>query len=93
MVRKSTNKNKQKSCLWKNACRNGNDGCWTSEPEKCIRFMPLKGTNLTKINGVIETPPGIDDDKLCQYFTNWIESMGWSYCGSIRPYDDKDKKF
>ena len=76
-----------KLCPRYKACRNGNGGCYSAEPEKCIRFLPLNGTNLTKIAGVIETPPEIDCDKFSQYFANWIESMGWSFCGSFNPYE------
>lgn len=80
---------KDKLCPWYKDCRNGNDGCYSAEPENCVRFLPLNGTNLTKIAGVIETPPEIDCDKFSQYFANWIESMGWSFCGSLNPYEDE----
>ena len=81
---------KNKKCPWNKKCRNGADGCWTLEPENCVRFLPIEGTNLTKINGVIETPPNIDWDKFSQYFSNWIESMGWSFCGSFCRYEEKE---
>ena len=80
----------KKKCPWRNKCRNGGDGCYTREPENCVRFMPTEGTNCTEINGIVETPPGIDDDKFIQYFTNWIESMGWSFCGSLKKYEEED---
>ena len=53
--------------------------------------MPLEGTNLTDLNGTVETPPDIDSNKFAQYFSNWIESMGWSFCGVIAPYDDEEE--
>jgi hypothetical protein len=53
--------------------------------------MPTEGTNCTEINGIVETPPGIDDDKFIQYFTNWIESMGWSFCGSFKKFEEKEE--
>lgn len=81
---------KDKSCPWYKDCRNGNDGCYSAEPEKCVRFLPLNGTNLTKISGTIETPPEIDSDKFNQYFVNWIESMGWSFCGGLSPYYENE---
>lgn len=79
-----------KKCPWHRKCRNGADGCWTLEPEGCVRFLPLEGTNLTEINGVIETPPNIDWDKFSQYFTNWIDSMGWSFCGTFCRHEEKE---
>jgi hypothetical protein len=79
----------KKKCPWHNKCRNGGDGCYAHEPENCVRFMPTDGTNLTEINGIIETPPEIDDDKFSQYFINWIESMGWSFCGSLNRYEEE----
>ena len=81
---------KNKKCPWHKKCRNGNDGCWTLKPEDCVRFLPLEGTNLTEIKGVIETPNNIDYDKFSQYFSNWIESMGWSFCGTLCRYEEKD---
>ena len=81
---------KKKKCPWHNKCRNGGEGCYARKPENCVRFMPIDGTNLTEIDGIIETPPEIDDDKFCQYFINWIESMGWSFCGSCKKYEDED---
>ena len=78
-------------CPWHEKCRNGADGCWSSEPEKCIRFLPLEGTNLSEIRGIVETPPEVDTDRFSQYFSNWVDSMGWSYCGMISPYKDDDE--
>ena len=83
---------KRRKCLWWKKCRNGRDGCYTREPENCVRFMPLEGTNLTEINGIIETPPNIDYDKFDQYFINWIESMGWSFCGSLHKYEEEQNE-
>ena len=82
---------KHRSCLWRKVCRNGNNGCYSAEPKNCVRFLPLDGTNLTEISGVIETPPEIDSDKFSQYFSNWIDSMGWSFCGFFGPYTDEDQ--
>ena len=79
---------KQK-CPWNEYCRNSDQGCYAREPENCIRFMPLEGTNLIDLNGTVETPPGIDSSKFDQYFINWIESMGWNFCGVIAPYDEE----
>lgn len=81
---------RKKKCPWKNKCRNGGDDCWAREPENCVRFLPTEGTNLTSIKGVVETPPDIDDDKFIQYFTNWLDSMGWSFCGSFSKEDPKE---
>lgn len=79
----------ENKCLWADKCSNGNDNCYTIEPQNCVRFMPLVGTNLTTINGVVETPPEIDADKFNQYFINWIESMGWSFCGGTDSYEEE----
>ena len=81
-----------KVCPCSNMCRNGDEGCYAREPETCVRFMPLEGTNFTKINGVIETPPDVDYDKFSQYFSNWIESMGWCFCGSFKRYEDEENE-
>lgn len=83
---------KKRSCLWNKKCRNGNDNCYSDTPESCVRFLPLEGTNLTEISGIVETPPEIDCDKFSQHFVNWIESMGWSFCGSFRSKNDNYKK-
>ena len=61
-------------CLWSNKCQHGAEDCFDCKPENCVRFIPVKGTNLTKISGIVETPPGIDTDKFEQYFINWITS-------------------
>ena len=81
---------KKRHCPWSKKCRNGGDGCWSREPESFVRYLPLEGTNLTEINGVVETPPDIDYDKFNQYFTNWIDSMGWSFCGSFMKYEEEE---
>lgn len=48
---------KDKLCPWRKNCQNGNDGCYSKDPENCVRFLPLGETNLTEIKGIIETPP------------------------------------
>lgn len=73
-------------CPWHNKCRNGGDGCWSLEPENCVRFLPTEGTNKFDIAGVIEVPPEVDEDKFSQYFSNWIDYMGWSHSTIIQPY-------
>ena len=81
----------KKKCPWHNKCRNGGEGCFAREPETCVRFMPTEGTNCTEFSGIVETPPNIDCDKFSQYFMNWIESMGWSFCGSFKKYEEKEE--
>ena len=83
---------KKEKCPWSKKCQNGGDGCWCRELEKCVRFLPVEGTNLTEIKGVVETPPGVDYDQFSQHFSNWIEAMGWSFCGSFGKYEEKDEK-
>ena len=81
---------KKKHCPWSKKCRNGGDRCWSAEPETCVRYLPTEGTNLTSIDGIVETPPDIDYDKFSQYFINWLDSMGWSFCGSFKKYEEDD---
>jgi len=71
-------------------CQNGASDCTTVEPDKCVRFMPIEGTNYTKIIGFVETQPDIDSDKFMQYFTNWIESMGWFFCGTVHEMENNE---
>ena len=72
-------------------CMNRYSGCWKSEnTNKCVRFLPEHKTNLTNIDGVIITPPEVDSDAVSQVFINWIESLGWQYCGSFRPYEEEN---
>ena len=82
---------KTKACPWHEICQNSSDGCYTAEPENCVRFMPLNGTNLTRIVGVVETPSEIDYDKFNQYFVNWISAMGWSFCGGCAPCENEEE--
>ena len=77
-------------CSWWLQCANGGGDCWILEPEKCVRFMPIRGNNLTKVSGVIETPPEIDNEKFGQYFSNWIESMGWIFAGYFCEYKEEE---
>lgn len=84
---------KKKLCPWSKKCRNGNDGCYFQDPENCIRFLPIEGTNISEISVIVETPPEIDNDKFSQYFINWIDSMGWSFCGSISSYLGEKQNF
>ena len=81
---------KKRHCPWGKKCRNGDDGCWTMEPENCVRFLPTEGANLTEINGIVETPPEIDSEKFSQYFMNWLDAMGWSFCGSFKKAEEGD---
>lgn len=82
---------RKKKCPWWDKCRNGDEGCYAREPEKCVRFMPIEGTNLTEVKVIVETPPDIDCDKFSQYFMNWIESMGWSFCGTMHEYKEEEE--
>ncbi len=85
------NKNKFKICAYHDKCQNGSDGCYSLKPETCVRFLPLDGTNLIKINGVIETPPHIDSDIFSQLFSNWMDSLGYSFSVSMTDYYDSNK--
>ena len=44
-----------KRCHYYNACQNGSNGCFCRKGDKCVRFLPLEGTNVIKIEGYIET--------------------------------------
>ena len=81
--------NKSKKCVAHNICQNGNEGCTTRDPNRCIRYLPLSGTNLTKISYIIETPPHIDWEMCSDMLTNWIDSMGWHICGIAEKYEEE----
>lgn len=81
---------RNKKCPWHNKCRNGGDGCSHHNPEKCVRFLPLEGTNLTEVVFTVETQPHIDSYALSEMLTNWFDCMGWSYCGTTKPYEDEE---
>ena len=81
---------RNKKCPWHNKCRNGGDGCVHNEPEKCVRFLPLEGTNLTELVCTVETPPHIDSEAFSQMFFNWLDCMGWSGCAFTKPYEEED---
>jgi len=59
-----------------NHCRNNAEWCWTSDQSPCVKFLPMFRTNLTELDGIIETPPEITSDMFFQYFMNWIECQG-----------------
>lgn len=80
-----------KKCIHDKTCQNANNGCTADPLHRCVRFLPIEGTNLTKISGVVETPPEIDHDIFDQMFINWIESMGWLFAGSTSPYYDEEE--
>ena len=62
--------------------------CWVVEGESCIKYLPLKNTNFIHIDGVVETPPNVDEDIFAQQFINWIESLGYCFGGGISPAND-----
>ena len=66
-------------------CQNNQDGCWSNDDSKCIRHLPKENTNLIRIQGIVETPPGIDTDVFSQMFMTWIESLGYIFCGGLSP--------
>lgn len=85
-------KRKQKSRQCQN-CQHREEGCWfIDDSEKCVRFLPECRTNLTEIDGIIETPPNVDSDTFLQMFSNWLDSMGWLFCGITAPYDEEKHK-
>lgn len=81
---------KNKKCPWWKKCRNGDEGCVETNPENCVRFMPLDETNLVEIDGTVEVPPDIDYNKFSQYFINWVHSMGWAFCGMIKRHEEEE---
>lgn len=80
---------KTKKCYYHKICQNGNGGCYCEKDYKCVRFLPVEGTNITHITGYIETPPNIDYSMFCDIFTNWIDSLGWQYCGIVEPCEEE----
>lgn len=83
---------KELKCPWSNKCRNGVDGCYHSNPEKCVRFLPLIGTHLTHLEFTVETPPHIDSNAFADMFMNWLDCMGWSGAGGTKPVESEDNK-
>lgn len=79
-----------KKCVHYQTCQNGNEGCIANPLHRCVRFLPITNTNYTKISGVVETPPEVDDDVFSQLFVNWIDSMGWKFAGGTSPYYVED---
>ena len=57
---------------------------------KCVCFLSKYKTNLTNVNMIFETNYDIDTETFSQKLANWVESNGWSYCGSISPYKDEE---
>ena len=82
---------RNKKCPWWKKCQNGGDGCYAKEPERCVRYLPLEGTHLTKIDFTIETPPHIDSDACVDMVCNWIDCMGWRCIGFSKPYEEEEE--
>ncbi len=72
-------------------CQNGGNGCRVSARASCTRFLPLEGTNLTSLNGTVETPPDINYDVFSDLFVDWIESKGWKACTIFKPYQEENE--
>lgn len=49
----------------------------------------MREPNMTKIAGVVSTPADIDYDKFNQCFIDWIELMGWEFCGMVAPIEEE----
>ena len=81
-------KNKPKKSVFCSKCQNNRDNCWITEGQKCVRYLPERNTNLTNIDGIIETPPEVTSDVVGQIFINWIDSLGWHFAGSSAPYKE-----
>lgn len=81
-------KKKSKKSVFCSNCQNSGNNCWIAEGNICVRYLPERNTNLTDIDGIIETPPGITHEMVDQMFINWIESLGWHFCGSFAPYKE-----
>jgi hypothetical protein len=54
----------------------------------CIKYLPFENTSFIHIDGVVEVPPGVDEDIFSQQFINWIESLGYCFGGGISPAND-----
>ena len=74
------------------SCQHKKDRCRVLESEGCIKYLPLKNTNFIHIDGVVETPPGVNEDIFAQQFINWIESLGYYFGGGISLEKDDIKK-
>lgn len=72
-------------------CQNGGDGCSVAAGVNCTRFLPTEGTNLTDINGVVETPPEVTTDEFSNLLMDWLDSKGWRCTAIVKPYvEDQD---
>jgi len=73
-------------------CQNSGGDCCVAKGASCVRFLPIEGTNLTNIDGTIETPPDVNLDTFSEMFMNWIDSMGWKACVIFKPYQDENEE-
>lgn len=81
-------KKKSKKSVFCSNCQNSGNNCWITEGNICVRYLPERNTNLTDIDGIIETPPEVTSDMVNQMLTNWVDSLGWHFTGSSAPYKD-----
>jgi hypothetical protein len=42
--------------------------------------------NEIDINGIVTVPEGVDADKFSNEFIEWLKSKGYTFGGSIGPY-------
>jgi len=70
-------------------CRHFGEGCWNVDGD-CVNYLSNTDTNFIVIDMTVEVNKDVDVRIFSQYLTNWFDSHGWSYCGSIKPYDEKE---
>ena len=81
---------KKNKCYYRNDCQNSDGRCYCHKDEKCVRFLPVKGTNMIKFDGYVEVQPEVDVDIFSQMFVNWVDSMGWLSFSSFAPYEEDE---
>ena len=62
-------------------CQHKKNKCRVIDGLGCIKYLPCENTNFIHIDGVVETPPEVDEDIFTQQFINWIESLGYNFGG------------
>ena len=69
-------------------CQHQKNKCRVIDGAGCIKNLPFENTSFIHIDGVVEVPPGVDEDIFSQQFINWIESLGYCFGGGISPAND-----
>ena len=84
---------KIKKCPKYKECQHGAEGCiHLDDRYECIHYLPLDGTNLTKLVFTVESPPNVTSEMVMDKFINWIDYEGFIACGFSREVNNDDTK-